>query len=157
LSRAVIRLAGPQDAGLVSLALRALSHDTNDTHRASDALIAAAGFGAHPAYLALLAEAGGTVVGLALFSPFLSTTRGKVGAYVSDLWVDASQRGQGLGPRLLAAARDTARDRWGGAFLRLAVYHDNPRAMEFYARLGFIATEGEHWIALDGAALETLA
>ena len=157
MSATLIRLAGPQDAGAVSAALRALSRDMGDGHRASDALIAAAGFGAHPAFLALLAEAGGTVVGLALFSPFLSTTRGKVGAYVSDLWVDASQRGQGLGPRLLAAARDTARDRWGGAFLRLAVYHDNPRAMAFYARLGFIATEGEHWIALDGAALETLA
>ncbi len=157
MSAPLIRLAGPLDAGTVSLALRALSHDTGDTHRASDALIASAGFGAHPAYLALLAEAGGTVVGLALFSPFLSTTRGKVGVYVSDLWVDASQRGQGLGPRLLAQVRDAARGQWGATFLRLAVYHDNPRAMAFYARLGFVATEGEHWIALDGAALEALA
>lgn len=157
MSATLIRLAGPQDCARVSDALRALSHDTNDTHRASDALIAAAGFGAHPAYLALLAEAGAETVGLALFSPFLSTTRGKVGAYVSDLWVAASQRGQGLGPRLLAGVRDAARSRWGAAFLRLAVYHDNPRAVAFYARLGFVATAGEHWIALDGAPLEALA
>ena len=157
MSAALIRLAGRQDAARVSLALRSLSQDTNDTHRASDALIAAAGFGAHPAFLALLAEAGGAVVGLALCSPFMSTTRGKVGVYVSDLWVDQGQRGQGLGQRLLAAARDTARERWGATFLRLAVYADNPRAVAFYTRLGFIATEGEHWIALDGAALEALA
>lgn len=158
--RAALRLAGAGDGPRVSAALRALSDAMGDTHRASDALIAATGFGAHPAFQAVLAEtgaeAGAEVVGIAVFSPFLSTTRGKIGAFVTDLWVSDAMRGQGLGPRLLAAVRNVAAAQWGAGFLRLMVYDDNPRAVGFYERIGFRGNPHETWMTLEGQALEAL-
>lgn len=151
-----IRLAGAADAGSLNAALRALSDDLGDTHGATDADIAAAGFGPDPAFRAVLALQGDTLVGVAVFSPLYSTTRGMAGAYVSDLWVAHSTRGAGLGPRLIAAARDEAEARWGAGFIRLAVYRDNPRAVAFYERMGFAARAGEVGMILEGAALRAI-
>jgi GNAT superfamily N-acetyltransferase len=72
------------------------------------------------------------------------------------LWVDKSQRGTGLGRRLLAAVRDEMAARWGGSFLRLNYYADNPGAAEFYARLGFQPKPAEIWVSLEGKGLEAL-
>lgn len=146
-----IRLAEAADAGRLNAALRALSADLGDTHRATDADIAAAGFGSEPAFRAILALRAEQVVGVAVFSPLYSTTRGCAGAYVSDLWVARAARGDGLGPRLLAAVRDA-----GAGFIRLAVYGDNPRAVAFYERMGFAARRGEVGMILDGAALKAI-
>lgn len=151
--KVTIRLAGASDAARLNAALRALSDDLDDTHRATDADIAGAGFGHDPAFRALLAFREDTVVGVALFSPLYSTTQGRAGAYVSDLWVAQSARGSRLGPRLLAAVRDEAKARWGAGFIRLAVYADNPRAVAFYERMGFAARTGEVGMILEGAAL----
>lgn len=155
-ARITIRLAGAADAARLNAALRALSDDLGDSHGATDADIAAAGFGPDPAFRALLALQGDRVVGAAVFSPIYSTTRGQAGAYVSDLWVANSARGSRLGPRLLAAVRDTAAARWGAGFIRLAVYSDNPRAVAFYERMGFAARAGEVGMILEGAALAAI-
>lgn len=154
-----IRSAGPDDVALLDTALRALSADLGDIHRATCEGLLAAGFGAQPAFRALLALAGDSdggesIVGAAVFSPLYSTTRGVPGAYVSDLWVAASARGSGLGPKLLAAVRDEARALWGAGFLRLAVYEANPRAIAFYERIGFARRTGETGMILEGPALE---
>lgn len=151
-----IRKAEATDASRLNAALRALSDSMGDTHRASDAIITSAGFGPVPAFHALLAEQGAEIVGVAVCSPLFSTTRGVAGAYVSDLWVSDAMRGQGLGPRLLAAARDHGKALWGAAFLRLAVYGDNPRAQDFYIRLGFDAMEGDIWMTLEGKAFDDI-
>ncbi|OYX45516.1 MAG: hypothetical protein B7Z02_00730 [Rhodobacterales bacterium 32-67-9] len=151
-----IRLAEAADAARLNAALRALSDDLGDEHRATDADIAAAGFGAEPAFRALLALRGDATVGVAVFSPIYSTTRATAGAYVSDLWVAQSARGARLGPRLLASVRDAAQARWGGGFIRLSVYADNPRAVAFYERMGFSARTGEVGMILDGAALRAI-
>jgi ribosomal protein S18 acetylase RimI-like enzyme len=90
---------------------------------------------------------------LAVYSPLFSTTRGWAGAYVSDLWVAAPARGQGLSVRLLAAVRNRAQAQWAAGFVRLAVYHDNPRAVSFYTTLGFVAASAETSMTLEGAAL----
>lgn len=155
-ARITIRLAGAADAARLNAALRALSDDLGDEHRATNENIAAAGFGAEPAFRALLALQGDATVGVAVFSPIYSTTRAMAGAYVSDLWVVPSARGAQLGPRLLAAVRDAAAARWGGGFIRLAVYADNPRAVAFYERMGFSTRTGEVGMILDGAALKTI-
>lgn len=149
----MIRLAEAADAARLNAALRALSDDLGDTHGASDADIAAAGFGPDPAFRAVLALRGEDVVGVAVFSPIYSTTRSSAGVFVSDLWVAASARGARLGPRLLAAVRDAASARAGCGFIRLAVYAENPRAVAFYKRMGFQARAGEVGMILDGAAL----
>lgn len=149
-----IRPAEAGDVELLDAALRALSGDLGDTHVATAADLREAGFGPRPAFRALLALQGGGAVGVAVFSPLYSTTRGVPGAYVSDLWVAASARGAGLGQRLLAAVRDEARALWGAGFLRLAVHEDNARALAFYERIGFRTRTGEIGMLLEGEALE---
>jgi len=150
-----LRRATPTDGASLNRALRLLSEGMGDTHRASDAQIAQAlapGGGCH----ALLAEGGGALVGAALFSPLFSTARGMAGVYVSDLWVDAAQRGAGLGPLLLAGVRDAGAQLWGAGFLRLGVYSGNTRARAFYDRLGFSHAPDENYLTLSGTALAAL-
>lgn len=152
----VIRPATKADLARLDAALRALSADLGDRHRATVADLRAAGFGPLPAFRALLALDGDATLGAAVFSPLYSTTRGCPGAYVSDLWVAAAARGTGLGARLLAAVRDEAQALWSAGFLRLAVYADNPRAVTFYERLGFAPRSGETSMILEGAAFDRI-
>ncbi len=142
------------DPALVAAALRALARDMGDPYRMADAVLAQAL--ASGACAAVLAEEEGRAVGVALYAPFPSTTRGLIGAFVTDLWVDAGQRGTGLGRHLLAAVRDQMAARWGGSFLRLNYYADNPGAAAFYDRLGFHAKPQEIWVTLEGRELEAL-
>ena len=151
-----IRPATAADASRLNAALRALSDDLGDTHRASDEDILAGGFGRVPAFRALIAFDGEVVVGAAVFSSIYSTTRGTAGAYVSDFWIDTSRRGTGLARHLLAAVRDEARALWGAQFLRLIVYKDNPHAAGFYERIGFVPRQGETGMILEGAAFEAI-
>jgi GNAT superfamily N-acetyltransferase len=149
-----MRISDQPDPAQVCVALRALSRDMGDPYHMPDAVVAramAAGIAG-----AVLAEDGGAPVGVALFSLFLSTTRGLVGAFVTDLWVDAGQRGTGLGRQLLAGVRDRAAADWGACFLRLNYSADNPGAAAFYDRLGFRGKPGEIWVTLEGAELEAL-
>jgi hypothetical protein len=89
----IIRRAVAADASRLNQALRALSNDLDDTHLASDDDIEAAGFGESPCFSALLAESQNAVVGVAMYSPFFSTTRGVPGVFVSELWVCCTGRG----------------------------------------------------------------
>ena len=149
-----MRLTASPDPTQVSLALRALSRDMHDPYLIDDAVMARAlACGAAAAVLALDGE---TPVGVALYAPFPSTTRGLMGAFVTDLWVDASQRGSGLGRRMLAMVRDEMVARWGGSFLRLNYYADNPGAAGFYARFGFKEKPQEIWVTLEGERLGAL-
>ncbi len=156
MDRIRIRLAERQDVPQLNAALRKLSESMGDTHRAHDLLVESAGFGDTPAFFALIGERAGEVIGVAVYSPLFSTTRGRTGAYVSDLWVDAPARGQGLGVQLLAAVRDWAQAQWGASFVRLAVYDDNPRAASFYVGLGFVPAVAETSMTLEGAALAAM-
>lgn len=128
-------------------ALTRLSADLGDTHVASlAALTEAAG-----TWRALLALDGETPVGALFAAPLFSTTRGGLGLYVSDLWVDGALRGRGLGPRLLAAALAE----WDPVFVKLSVYAQNAAGQAFYTRSGF-APQDETNMILHGAALERL-
>lgn len=137
-------------------ALARLSQDLGDTHRAGVDELRRAGFGAHPAFRAVLASEAGETLGVALYSPSFSTARGGVVVYVSDLWVDAQTRGSGLGPRLLAAVLRDAQACWGAARMKLNVYHATPRARSFYERLGFSPAEGQTEMHLDETGCEAL-
>ncbi|OCW56924.1 GNAT family N-acetyltransferase [Hoeflea olei] len=154
----IIRKARPGDAGALDRALAQLSADMGDDHSASEADIVRFCFGPAPVFHAVLAEtADGSVVGVAAFSPFFSTVRGAVGLYVSDLWVSGDMRGRRLGPRLLAAARAAGAESWDARFMRLNVYHDNPGARAFYARLGFVAETNTQYMMLADAPFDALA
>lgn len=137
----------------VAQALRALSHDMGDPYELPDTALALALAGDTRAVLAI---DGDTPVGVALWSPFVSTTRGRIGAFVTDLWVQHQQRGTGLGRRLLATVRDSAQAHWGATFLRLNHDIDNPAAAAFYARLGFRPNPKDLWLTLEHADLERL-
>ena len=152
-----IRPAMPGDAAELNKALGQLSADMGDEHRATDADVARFCFGPSPVFHALLAQTGdGTIVGAAAYSPFFSTVYGAVGIYVSDLWVDDQVRGKRLGQRLLAAVRAAGLKAWDARFIRLNVYHDNPRALAFYMRIGFTAASETQYLTLAGDAFEAL-
>ncbi|PWR20093.1 GNAT family N-acetyltransferase [Zavarzinia compransoris] len=114
------------------------------------------GFGADPAFEALIAEDGGRTVGLCLYFRSFSTWRGRPGAYVQDLYVDPACRGGGLGRRLLAAcaARMAAR---GGTYIRLSVDAANGAAQGFYRRAGFRPAADDLIHQIDGEAFQRLA
>lgn len=153
----MIRPAVAADAAGLNRALAQLSADMGDEHGASDADIARFYFGPAPVMQALIAEtADGAIVGVAAYSPFVSTVYGSVGIYVSDLWVAERTRGQRLGLRLLAAVRAAGLDAWDASFLRLNVYNDNPRALAFYERLGFVPTTETRYMTLAGTAYDAL-
>ncbi|SIO44997.1 Acetyltransferase (GNAT) family protein [Rhodovulum sp. ES.010] len=151
-----IRQACPSDMARLDAGLRALAADLGDPYLATPEMLAAAcdpdeGFAA-----ALLAHHGPALAGLALVSPIFSTLRGAAGLYVSDLWLAAPARGQGLGRRLLAEAARIGAARWQARFLKLGVYDDNPGAAAFYARLGFTFHPREHTATLDPDAFDAL-
>lgn len=119
--------------------------------------VAQYGFGPDPRFQSLIAVAGQTPVGLALFFPHFSTTRALPGVYVQDLWVDANARGCGLGAHLLGAVSTHAASAWGAQYLALTVYESNPGAHRFYRRLGFVGNDLDRPMSLTGAAFRDLA
>lgn len=101
------------------------------------------GFSDDPLFEALVAWNGAEAVGLALYFREFSTWLGKPGVYVQDLYVAPSQRGTGLGSKLMQAVYDRARN-WSAAYCKLMVHADNDAAIAFYRRLGFHIVSGEH-------------
>jgi len=101
------------------------------------------GFSDEPLFEALVAWSGLEPVGLAVYFREFSTWLGKPGVYVQDLYVAPSQRGTGLGSRLMQAVYDRARG-WSAAYCKLMVHTDNQAAIAFYRRLGFHVVGGEH-------------
>lgn len=144
--------ANPSNLTLFEQGLRALSADLGDTYRLARNDLEVALFGPFPLCRGLVATKGSALCGVALYTPVMSTMFGGAGVYVSDLWVSAEARGQRLGLQLL---REIAR-KSGAAFVKLAVYEDNPRAASFYTRLGFVPKSGETVMQLSGDALEAL-
>jgi ribosomal protein S18 acetylase RimI-like enzyme len=151
-----IRDAQEPDIPALDAALRQLSTELGDPHRAGPADLHAALFGMLPAAHACLSEDGAGLRGLALYTPLFSTMRGGAGLFVSDLWVRADLRGSGLGRAILRAAFDRAATRWHARFLRLIVHDHNARADAFYRGLGFDAVAGETALVLSGPALDRL-
>jgi len=123
-------------------ALRALSADIAEVYTTDSATLARAVLGTQPAAHGLLAQHGNQTLGAALYSPLFSTVRGAAGVYVSDLWVSADARGQGLGARLLAQVARAGAARWQATWLKLAVYDHSHAAQAFYQRLGFEPAHG---------------
>ncbi len=115
-----------------------------------------AGFGAKPAFEALIAELNGVAVGLCLFFESFSSWDGRRGVYVQDLFVAEPARGCGLGGRLLAEAAALSRAR-GGSYLRLSVEAENEAAQAFYRRVGLRWSASERIYQVRGDDFTALA
>jgi ribosomal protein S18 acetylase RimI-like enzyme len=151
-----IRPAEAGDLTALDAALKNLSQDLGDPHRAGTDSLRKAVFGPAPSAWAQVMGGPQGLRGLALFSPVFSTARGGAGAYVSDLWVARSERGSGLGTALLQSAADRAATLWGAGYLRLAVHDHNSRARLFYQSLGFEPAEGETIMVLAGQSFRKI-
>ncbi|MGX0875637.1 ribosomal protein S18 acetylase RimI-like enzyme [Roseovarius sp. MBR-154] len=143
------------DLVLLDRALRALSDDLGDTHRAGLDALRAGLMGDTPAAYGLLAVER-DVIGAALYSPVFSTAQGAAGVYVSDLWVDAATRGQGAGRHLLAEVARRAGIQWGAAWMTLAVYGHSTASRRFYERLGFAPQDRVTQMRLPRAGFDRL-
>jgi GNAT superfamily N-acetyltransferase len=113
-------------------------------------------FGGAPAVFALVAEADGEVIGVALWFLTFSTWVGRHGIYLEDLYVRPEYRGRGFGRALLAALAGVAVERGYGR-VEWAVLDWNEPALAFYRALG--ASGMDEWTThrLTGDALRALA
>ncbi|HHX89698.1 MAG TPA: GNAT family N-acetyltransferase [Paracoccus sp.] len=144
------------DIARLEAALHALSLELGEIYATDPATLQHALTGPQPSAQALLAVQGGQTLGAALFSPVFSTVRGAAGVYVSDLWVSAEARGQGLGARLLAQIARQGAATWQARWLKLAVYDHSLEAQKFYKRLGFERAEGAQEMRLGAEAVAQL-
>jgi GNAT superfamily N-acetyltransferase len=92
-----------------------------------------------PAIVTLLMEEDGRLIAYTqvttLHAPPPCVT-GEAPVEIGRFYVDRSWHGRGLAQRLMAAARDAARE-LGGRTAWLAVWERNPRAIAFYEKQGF--------------------
>jgi ribosomal protein S18 acetylase RimI-like enzyme len=84
----------------------------------------------------LVAEDSGLLLGCCVWMPVYSTWRGCKGIYITDLYVMGHARGKKIGERLIKQLSREAR-LIDAHYMRLEVDHENPRAAQFYERLGF--------------------
>jgi GNAT superfamily N-acetyltransferase len=92
-------------------------------------------FGPRPAGEVVLAYAGDTPIGFALFFHNFSTFLGRHGLYLEDLFVVPEWRGKGVGKQLLALIGAIAESRKCGR-MEWAVLDWNESAIAFYRRMG---------------------
>jgi GNAT superfamily N-acetyltransferase len=92
-------------------------------------------FGQRPVAECVVADAGGTLVGFALFFTNFSTFKCRPGLYLEDLYVQPAQRGSGLGKALLRHLGRLAVERGCGRF-EWSVLDWNAQAIGFYEKMG---------------------
>jgi GNAT superfamily N-acetyltransferase len=156
-TKAVIRPAGPADAGTILRLVRELAayEGLLDQVRAREADLLRDGFGQDSYFQCLLVEINGEAVGFALFFHIYSTFEGRPGLYIEDIYLAEPARARNLGRRLMARLAAIALET-GCTRLDLSVLRENP-ARGFYHRLG--AAEVADWLPyrLEGDALKHLA
>ena len=153
-----IRKATPQDVDAVHAMIVAIARTTDHAHRVSSTPqdFLDHGFGPAPRFETMVAERGGTPVGLCLYFYTFSSWLGEPGLYVQDLYVADSARGSGIGRRLLGAVAAIGHEN-DATHLRLSVDVDNADARAFYAALGMHHRRDEHTYHIGRADFLQLA
>ena len=101
-------------------------------------------------------DAGGEVVGFALWYPTFSTWKGLPGLWLEDLFVRPTARGTGLGRALLQALAAVCLERGYRRFEWWVLDWNDP-AIGFYRSLGAMAQADWTTYRVDGEALRALA
>jgi ribosomal protein S18 acetylase RimI-like enzyme len=104
----------------------------------------------------LVADDSGLLLGCCVWMPVYSTWRGCKGIYITDLYVMGHARGKKIGERLIKQLSREAQ-KIGAQYMRLEVDHDNPRANQFYERLGFVRKTDQDNSFLEAEQLAALA
>ncbi len=113
-------------------------------------------FGPRPLAYAVLAEADGAPVGIALWFWIVSTFAAKPGIYLEDLFVEPSYRGTGIGLALLRHLANIARQNDCIA-LEWNVLNWNQPAIEFYERIGARPVKDWTVYRMEPAAIAALS
>ncbi|MFP5075778.1 N-acetyltransferase family protein [Rhizobium sp. YIM 134829] len=94
-------------------------------------------FSARPWVTALVAEAGGRLIGYAMLTPLYRANETARGMDLHQLYVEPNHRGTGIGRHLVARAREEA-VRSGCAYLSVGAATGNVRAHRFYESERFV-------------------
>ncbi len=113
-------------------------------------------FGQRPAAEAVVADAGDSLVGFALFFTNFSTFLAKPGLYLEDLYVQSAWRGQGLGKAFLQHLGALAVERGCGRF-EWSVLDWNAPAIGFYESMGATVMPDWRICRVTGDALAAFA
>jgi len=150
----LVRDAVPDDVGQVVDLVRQLARyeRSEDAVQATEEDLRRALFCTSPQVFALVAEAEGKVIGIAVYFVSFSTWTGRHGLYLEDLFVVPEHRSRGVGRALLGSLAARALDR-GCARVEWAVLDWNRPAIDFYRSLGAIANDDWTTFRLSGAAL----
>ena len=135
----LIRIASPDDSEMLLKLMRRMQEEDPWSEPFDETLVGVslAQLLKNPIYgLAYLALDATDAIGyLIVCFDFSLEYQGK-GAWVDELFVERSYRGQGIATRLLKTAEKSAVDH-GAKYLHLEVSHGNP-AIELYRRRGFV-------------------
>jgi GNAT superfamily N-acetyltransferase len=153
-----IRPETAADVPAILAMIAALAEFERLTHLcvASEADLAAALFGPHPAAEVLLAESDGQPAGFALFFHNYSTFVGRRGLWLEDLFVLPAHRRRGCAQALLRTLAAVAVERGCGRF-EWAVLDWNAGAIDFYRGLGATVLPDWRIVRVVGPALAALA
>lgn len=132
-----IRLATADDVGEILRLIRAIAdyHEQSHYVLTSDEELLAAGFSEPGKFSALVAEAGGQIIGFVSYTVNYSIWLGCDYMYIDDLFVDEGYRGDSVGEALMRAAKAHCQ-RIGLSRMKWEVNPGNVRARQFYERLG---------------------
>ncbi|MCV2864042.1 GNAT family N-acetyltransferase [Albidovulum sediminicola] len=92
----------------------------------------------------LVADSGGTLLGLAHFRPFARPLSASVGGFLDDLFVGPDARGGGAAEALIEGVRAAGRAE-GWSVIRWITAEDNYRARGLYDRMA----ERTRWVTYD--------
>ena len=146
------------DVGVILGMIKALAEYEQLTHEvtATEDDLRQSLFGPRPAGEVLLAYAGQTPVGFALFFHNFSTFLGRHGLYLEDLFVVPEWRGKGVGKQLMAHVASIAESRNCGR-MEWAVLDWNESAIAFYRRMGAHVLDEWRICRLTGSELRAAA
>lgn len=95
-------------------------------------------FGPNPWINALVAEAGGRLIGYAILVPMYRAMEGRRGMELHQIFVRDGHRGEGIGRHLVSRAREQARIA-GCTYLSVSAATGNFQAHRFYEEMNFKA------------------